>query len=101
MTPRPGTARYERLANFLEDVMRDPKASRRIRLSAALRLDNLLQRAERREASEARRAEREAVRAAKAQEMASGAKDVPAPNTDEDATMSKVQEFIESIRQKA
>ncbi len=66
MTPKHGTTRYEKLADFLERVMEDTRASRRVRLSAAQRLDDLLARQERREDAEARREERKAQRAAKA-----------------------------------
>jgi len=79
MTPSPGTARYELLCSFLEDVLRDPKTSKRLKMSAAQRLDGLLQRAERKEASEARRAEREAVRAVQAQREASKSNAIATP----------------------
>lgn len=46
--------------------MEDTQASRRVRLSAAQRLDDLLRRQERREAGEARRVDRERREAAKA-----------------------------------
>lgn len=70
MTPKPATKRFEKLADFLTDMMENPKASKRVRLSAAMRLDDLLRRQERREDAEARRQDRERVRAAKDQEEA-------------------------------
>lgn len=71
MTPTPQTARYELLCTALEKMIVDPRTSKRVRLTAITRLDDLLKRAERKEEREARRQEREAQRAAKEQEQAS------------------------------
>ena len=78
MTPQPETTRYEKLATFLESVMEDPKASRRVRLTAAQRLDDLVARQDRSEAAESRRKEREALRAAQTQQQASN-REQPTP----------------------
>jgi hypothetical protein len=98
MTPSPGTTRFEELASFLEEVMTDPKASRRVRLSAAQRLDGLLQRQERRETSQARHADREAVAARKREEQASGAKDTPAPEVGADDQLRQFDEWLANHR---
>jgi hypothetical protein len=103
MIPTPGTTRYEKLASFLEEVMTNPRASRRVRLSAAQRLDDLMRRQERKEVSEARRAERDAVAARKREREAlqrETAAPSPADAAPPDATIQRVTDFLESIRQK-
>lgn len=70
MTARPNTERFEKLASFLERVMEDTGTSRRVRMSAAQRLDDLLARQERRDDAETRREERKAQSAEKAQQQA-------------------------------
>lgn len=66
MTPSPNTPRFEKLANFLEQVMTDSKASRRVRLSAAMRLDDLLKRQQAADAAKARSELRTAQKALEA-----------------------------------
>lgn len=70
MNPKPGTERFEKLCDFLTQTMEDSKASRRVRLSAAMRLADLLERQQTSEAAEARRIEREALLGAKREECA-------------------------------
>ena len=49
----------------MTETMENPRASKRVRLTAAIRLDDLLRRQERREDAEVRRAERVAAQAAR------------------------------------
>jgi len=98
MTPEPGTTRYETLCSFLESVMIDPRASRRVRLSAAQRLDDLLKRRERAEAAEVRRVEREALRAAKREEQALQQTGATVPDTSSaDERLRQMQNHLENI----
>lgn len=69
MTPTPNTQRWERLADFLVETM-ERSSNKRMRMAAAMRLADLLERRERQEAAEARRQERERLQAAKAQQEA-------------------------------
>jgi hypothetical protein len=66
----PSVTTYPKLIAFFEEIIANPRASIRVRLTAATRLDAILTRIERREAAEARRAERDAVQAARARERA-------------------------------
>lgn len=101
MTPSPNTDRFEKLANFLEQVMTDPKASRRVRLSAAQRLSDLMLRKEKAEAREARRVEREALRAAKAQEEAlQRAEAVVADTPEDNSQLKRAQAILSNISRK-
>lgn len=59
MTPRPATDRWERLADFLTQTMESTTASKRVRLSAAMRLADLLESRDKRNAADAQRAQRE------------------------------------------
>lgn len=57
MTPRPGTSRWEKLTEFLETTMMNAK-SERVRLRAAMRLADLVETWEKRDAAEAARRDR-------------------------------------------
>ena len=106
MTPTPNTARYEKLASFLMELMENPKASKRVRLSAALRLDDLLARQERREAAEGRRQERTRLEAAKAQEKASQREtpptaEIPQAGAERDRVAEQALDHLQKILQKS
>lgn len=58
------------MCSFLESVLRDPKTSKRLKMSAAARLDDLLRRQERKEAAKARRDEGMRLTASRRQEQA-------------------------------
>lgn len=101
MTPRPDTQRYELLCNFLEDVLTHPKTSKRLKMSAAQRLDDLLARTARREDAEARRMEREALAARKREDMALQIEaETPAAEDPADAQLQRAREMLENIAQK-
>jgi len=101
MTPRAGSGRYEKLAAFLEDVMENPKASKRVRLSAAIRLDDLLRRQERREDAKARRQDRARVEAAKAQHEALEREQQATPDMGRDPAAERALQNLGKILQKS
>jgi hypothetical protein len=98
MTPTPQTARYELLCTALEKMIVDPRTSKRVRLTAITRLDDLLKRAERKEEREARRQEREALRAAQREEQVSQQTVTTAPDaTEEIERANRMREHLVSI----
>ncbi|WP_156785223.1 hypothetical protein [Terriglobus roseus] len=78
--------------------MTDSRVSRRIRLSAAQRLDALLERQEKREASVARRTEREQREAAKREERAFPAPEDTAAREAEERTQRGLKLMNEVLK---
>lgn len=99
MTPRPDTERFEKLADFFTETMENPKASKRVRLSAAMLLDDLLRRKERREDAESRRAEREAARVAR--ERAEASERDPQPTPPEELAARETEQQRELAAERA
>lgn len=102
MTPSPQTARYELLCTELEKLITDPRTSKRLRLTAITRLDDLLKRAERKEAAEGRRQEREARKTSQAAEEAlqeQRTTEKTRAARDADAQMAKMNEHLHKLSQ--
>lgn len=98
MNPSPNTRRYELLCNALEKLITDPRTSKRVRLTAITRLDDLLRRAERAEAAEQRRAERERQQAAKREEQLLQEHDGEGEQTTStDDAIERMQGYISAI----
>lgn len=98
MNPKSGTTRFEKLCDFLTQTMEDSNVSRRIRLSAAMRLADLLERQQTAQAAEARRQERAALLAAKREEHTLQQAVTTAPDAPvKDENLKRMQDHLANI----